>query len=102
MATQIIVNIDSGNGLLPDGTKPLPVPILTNHQLSLVAFAWGQLLKKTQDISRYLSYQFENKKFKIVAASLKNQWINQSKTATISQTWSARTLDIILYLFQKL
>ena len=26
------VNIGSGNGLLPDGTKPLPEPILTYHQ----------------------------------------------------------------------
>ena len=27
MATEIWVNIGSGNGLLPDGTKPLPEPI---------------------------------------------------------------------------
>ena len=26
-----LVNIDSGNGLLPNGTKPLPEPMLTNH-----------------------------------------------------------------------
>ena len=26
------VNIGSGNGLVPDSTKPLPEPILTNHQ----------------------------------------------------------------------
>ena len=26
------VNIGSGNGLLPDGTKPLPEPVLTYHQ----------------------------------------------------------------------
>ena len=26
------VNIGSGNGLLPDGTKPLPEPMLTYHQ----------------------------------------------------------------------
>ena len=31
-ATEIWVNIGSGNGLLPDGTKPLPEPILTYHQ----------------------------------------------------------------------
>ena len=29
MATQILVNICSGNGFLPDGTKPLPEPVLT-------------------------------------------------------------------------
>ena len=27
MATQNLVNISSGNGLLPDGTKPLPEPM---------------------------------------------------------------------------
>ena len=31
---QIWVNISSGNGLLPDGTKPLPEPMLTEHQWS--------------------------------------------------------------------
>ena len=38
MATEIWVNIGSGNGLLPDGTKPLPEPMLTNHQWSPVSF----------------------------------------------------------------
>ena len=37
----IWVNIGSGNGLLPDGTKPLPEPMLTYHQWGLVAFIWG-------------------------------------------------------------
>ena len=32
MATHIWVNIDSGNGLFPDSTKPLPVPMLIYHQ----------------------------------------------------------------------
>ena len=31
-ATRNWVNIGSGNGLLPDGTKPLPEPMLTYHQ----------------------------------------------------------------------
>ena len=34
MATEICVNIGSDNGLLPDGTKPLPEPMLTDHQWS--------------------------------------------------------------------
>ena len=29
---EIWVNIGSGNGFLPDGTKPLPKPMLTYHQ----------------------------------------------------------------------
>ena len=32
MATEIWVNTDSDNGLLPDGTKPLTEPILTYHK----------------------------------------------------------------------
>ena len=31
MASGIWINIGSGNGLLPDGTKPLPEPMLTYH-----------------------------------------------------------------------
>ena len=32
MATEIFVNIGSGSRLLPDGTKPLPEPMLTDHK----------------------------------------------------------------------
>ena len=41
MVIQIWVNIGSGIGLLPDGTKPLPeaiMPLLTYHQRCSVAF----------------------------------------------------------------
>ena len=41
----------SGNGLLPDGTKPLPEPMLTCFQWSPVTFIWRLFHK------RYLSYQ---------------------------------------------
>ena len=40
--TQIWVNIGSGNGLLPYGTKPLPEPMLTYHQRCSLAFTWEQ------------------------------------------------------------
>ena len=32
MAKKILVNIGSGNGLLADGNKPLPEPMLTYQQ----------------------------------------------------------------------
>ena len=32
MALEILVNTGSGNGLLSDGTKPLPEPVLTYYQ----------------------------------------------------------------------
>ena len=38
MATEIWPNIGSRNGLLPDGTKPLHEPMLTDHQWSPVTF----------------------------------------------------------------
>ena len=38
MATRILVNIGSGNGLMPDGTKPSPEPMLIYHQRYSVAF----------------------------------------------------------------
>ena len=44
-------NIGSGNGLLPDGTKPLPEPMLSYYQLGPLTFTWGQFHK------RYLSHQ---------------------------------------------
>ena len=39
-------HIGSGNGLLPDGTKPLPEPMLTVHNLSPVTFISGQFHKR--------------------------------------------------------
>ena len=35
MATEIWVNIGSGNGVLPDGTKPLPEPMLIDHMRAI-------------------------------------------------------------------
>ena len=54
MATKIWVNIGSGNGLLPDGTKPLPEPVLTCHLWDPFAFSWGQF---RSNCSRYHSLQ---------------------------------------------
>ena len=46
MATEIWVNIGSANNLLPDGTKPLPEPLLTNHCRRSMSFIWGQFHRK--------------------------------------------------------
>ena len=42
MTKLIWVNIGSGNGLLPDGTKPLPEPMLTHRWWRSVASPWEQ------------------------------------------------------------
>ena len=51
MATYIWVNIDSGNGLLPDGTKPLPEPMLTYHKYGPVTLSKGNFTRDTPAIS---------------------------------------------------
>ena len=51
MASEILVNIGSGNGLVPNGAKPIPEPVLTYHQWGPATFIWGQFHKK------YLIYQ---------------------------------------------
>ena len=79
MATEIWVNIGPGNGLLPDGTKPLPEPMLTCHKYGPVTFIWGQFHK------RYLSHwplnQLENYSSKIYFESPRGQWVNCSSVA---------------------
>ena len=63
MATQILVNIGSGNGSLPDGTKPLPEPMLTYLLLNPMKFIWGHYHKK---IWRYQwKKKIEDSTFKI-------------------------------------
>ena len=36
MAMETLANTGSGNSLLPDGTKPLPEPVLAYHQWGFV------------------------------------------------------------------
>ena len=47
MASKIFVNIGSGNGLLPDGAKPLPKAELTNPQWDPLVFIPGWCLFNT-------------------------------------------------------
>ena len=47
MATGIYVNIGSGNGLLPDRTKPLPEQILTNDKWNAVSFPDSNFTENT-------------------------------------------------------
>ena len=47
MVKEIWVNIGSGNGLLPDGTKPLPETMLTYHQWSPKTFTWKKFHERS-------------------------------------------------------
>ena len=62
MATQIWVNIGSVNGLLPDGTKSLPEPILTQVELNIHRRATSQ-------------HVFRDYSFKITTITLRDHWV---------------------------
>ena len=62
MPYEIWVNNGSGNDLLPDGTKPLPVSILTYHQSSSVIFTCEKFYRKCTWI--YWKYVLEDYIFK--------------------------------------
>ena len=72
MVTQIWVSIGSGNGLMPDGTKPLPEQMLINYQWGLPSFSWEQFHRKC---SRYL-FMWVYKLHNITVVSLRGQWVN--------------------------
>ena len=73
METEIRVNIGSGNGLLPDSTKPLPEPMLTHHHQGHVAFIGGHYLEK---IWRCQSVKQDWKlHYRIAFRSPRGQWV---------------------------
>ena len=76
MATENWVNIVSGNGLLPDGTKPLPEPML--HQYGAVTFIWGQCYKRYL-IQQLLKSDIENYLIEISFKSPRGQWVKMSE-----------------------
>ena len=76
MVTHNRVNIGSGKCLLPDGTKPLPEPMLTYHQWVSMAMTWDQFHMN------YLRYQFIKRVSEIHMWNYshipRDQWVNQS------------------------
>ena len=72
MASEILVNIGSGNGLMPDGTKPFIT--WTNVDLSSVAFSQAQVHMNCSRI-KLMKFVFENYTFKIAPTSSRGQWI---------------------------
>ena len=75
MAPYILVVSGSGNGLVPDDTKPLPGPMLTyqwdslwySHKTSFTTSAQDSNLKKMS---------FKNALLKIASAFFWEQWVN--------------------------
>ena len=77
MASGIRANICSGNGLLPDGTKPLPEPMLP-YQYSTVTFIGEQFPKRypshTQTSMTSISWKITC--LKISLKSSRCHWVN--------------------------
>ena len=66
-----LVRIGSGNGLLPDSTKPLPEPMLTYHQLSAVTTTEGNFTWNTSTMKYWNKLE---KNFSFI--SPRGQWGN--------------------------
>ena len=59
----VTVNIGSGNGLLPDSTKPVPEPILTYHEWGFMVFTLEQFRSEVQGTvlyNKFEKYTFKN------------------------------------------
>ena len=69
-----LISIGSSNGLFPHDSKPLPEPMMTNHQCGPATFVWRQFHKRCIShnllklVGRYLS--------KISFKLLRRQWVN--------------------------
>ena len=92
MATYIWVNIGSGNGLLPDRTKPLPDRVrLTQCWLLVNEVLWqSPEINFTANAQLDILYnEFENGTFEITATSLRGQsWAREN----LSYTGALRTM----------
>ena len=58
MATQILINIGSDNGLLPNDTKPLPEPMLTYRKYGQWHLSKGNFTRDTSAIIHENQLQF--------------------------------------------
>ena len=86
------VNIGSGNGLLPDGTKPLPEPMLSYHQRCSVAFTCEQFQKRCSwtwsvtSVCRLYFLNYCHISQKVNSAS-EISWRNNDTTITLCACW---------------
>ena len=85
-------HIGSANGLLPDGTKPLPEPMLTHHRWGPVNVNWGHFHKK-QCISRQLpKLDWKLLTYKFIKP--RGQWVNPSSAGSVCVRVSNWTITI--------
>ena len=72
MESEIFVNTGSGNGLLANGTKPLPETMLTRYLPSMRSSDIYAIWLNTSDTDPQYLHVFE-----ITATSLRVQWVNK-------------------------
>ena len=77
MAAGIELNIGSGNGLLTDGTKPLPEPTLTYHQWVWKTFTWKKFHERYPNNQSLKWTWNETHITKTLLKSPKGQWDNK-------------------------
>ena len=88
---------DLGQHWLPDGTKPLPIPMLTYHQYGPVALIWGHYHKK---IWRYQSAKQDWRlHFKITLRSHRGQWVNFIAADGLAHQVVRQTMGVTLTLW---
>ena len=88
MATDILVNIDSGYGLLPDGTRPLlPGPMMTPHH------SFGIHLRANLRAAILYNESKENYIFEITAAPPRGQWVKAINTNSLLQIQCEKLLS---------
>ena len=58
IALENMIKIGPDNGLLHDGTKTSPQPMLTYHQWDIVEFAWEQFAENSQDVYIWCKFQY--------------------------------------------
>ena len=72
MASAILVNTNSGNGLLLDGTKPLSEPVLTHHELII---SGSHLTTILQEAFKITIHKMSLKLQKIITMYYMGQWV---------------------------
>ena len=72
MVTWLWVNIGSGNGMLPEDTKPLTAPMLIYHLWGQVIVSWGLFCKISQPT---VNKKFQNNLRKISFKYPRGQWV---------------------------
>ena len=102
MATEKLVNIGSGNGLLLDITKPLHEPVLTYHQWGMLYLPEGNLNGNAVYCIMYLIHSPGMATVGLIRAiqnimGFGKPWVKETCTLTIKLSWIFKVYIIPRY-----